>query len=126
MYQFICIWKYFVLKTYGTTDEFLIDKVDNSKDQEDKADEYRVATDGEIVVECNKRLHKLRNNCIAASISSLQLIKVINAMAKQHWNIIHIDININVWIWIKKNLLQKKYHNKMPSTKKLITWYRLK
>lgn len=72
------------LKTYGTTDEFLIDKVDNSKDQEDKADEYRVATDGVIVVECNKRFHKLRNNCIAASISSLQLIKVINAMAKQH------------------------------------------
>lgn len=58
--------------------------MDNSKDQEDKADEYKVATGGGIVEECNKRFHKLRINCIAASISSLQLIKVNNAMAKQH------------------------------------------
>lgn len=70
--------------TYGIIVEFLIDTVDSNKDQEDRADEYNVATDGGIVAECNKRLHKLRNNCIAASISSLQLIKDINAMAKQH------------------------------------------
>jgi len=64
--------------------EFLIDTVDNSRDQEDNADEYKAATDGKIIDECNKRLHKLRINCIAASISSLQLIKVSNAIAKQH------------------------------------------
>jgi len=58
--------------------------VDSNRDQEDNAAEYRVAIDGGIIVECNKRLHKLRINCIAASISSLQLIKVSNAMAKQH------------------------------------------
>lgn len=81
-FKILCIIN--ILKTYGITEEFFIDTVDNSNDQEDKADEYKVATDGEIVVECNKRLHKMRNNCIAASISSLQLIKVINAMARQH------------------------------------------
>jgi len=64
--------------------EFLIDTVDNNRDQEDKADEYRAAVGSGIVVECNKRLHKLRINCIAVSISSLQQIKVNNAMAKQH------------------------------------------
>jgi len=61
-----------------------MDTVDSRRDQEDNAAEYRAAIDGEIVVECNKRLHKLRINCIAASISSLQLIKVSNVMAKQH------------------------------------------
>lgn len=72
------------LIAYGIIVEFLIDTVDNSKDQEDNADEYKVAIDEERVDECNKRFHKLHINCIAASISSLQLIKVSNAMAKQH------------------------------------------
>lgn len=72
------------MQTYGIIVEFLIDTVDRSRDQDDKAAEYRAAIDGEIVVECNKRLHKFRISCIAASISSLQLIKVNNAMAKQH------------------------------------------
>lgn len=79
-HKYICI----IFLTHGIIVEFLIDTVDNSKDQEDKADEYKVATGGGIVAECNKRLHKLRINCIATSISSLQLIKVNNAMAKQH------------------------------------------
>lgn len=85
--------KFFLsLITYGIIVEFLIDTVDNSKDQEDKADEYRTALAGVIVAECNKRLHKLCINCIATSISSLQLIKVSNAMAKQHYNINFIQI----------------------------------
>lgn len=58
--------------------------VDSSRDQEDNAAEYKAAIAGGIVVECNKRFHKFRINCIVESICSLQLIKVNNAMAKQH------------------------------------------